>query len=773
MPPLRGAGADPEAEHPEYAGQYRLEARLGAGGMGVVHLARSASGLQLAVKVVHEHYSADPEFRARFRQEVGAARRVSGAFTAPVVDADPDAARPWMATLHVPGPTLSDQVKRNGPMVPAELRRLTAGLAEALRDIHRAGVIHRDLKPSNVLLSDSGPKVIDFGISRPYDSDLHTETGKLIGSPPYMAPEQFQRPREVGPAADVFALGAVLVHAATGRGPFDSDSPYLVAYQVVHDEADLAGVPADLAPLVARCLAKNPAQRPTPGEVMAALRPPSYEPAAFIPSQRRRTGDRPEEAGEGEAGGSAAGPWAGPGEAGAGETRAGADDADTHVSARSTGRDGSTATRGGTGRRWPVAAVALAVLGAGGVWAVAATGGADDRADDAKAPAVAVSAPWRTPLSATPPAKGGGTTPVCHAAGGGEPPAKDGDAENSGPSTALYCAADGLAAARLAPEDGRVLWSRRSAKTAPPASALSVSGGLVQTAVPGRKVRAYDPAKGEPVWEADLSPYLGVPFAAGDVLLLTAEDGTTEALDSATGVSRWRHPIAGHRRPDYALYDDGPGLAYAFEHSAYGSTTLVTAVDPRTGRAAWQRRLDGMLTPVGVADGALVLTSMNGDAQTVGLVRYEPERERVTRVELPFRMNEPEAVVGGDTVYLLARGGTLVAVGLRPDDDGSGRGGTVRWQLETAAGRTSVPVLATGEGKDRPDRLYFSAADGRLLAVDAERGKLLGQTGPRLRNGTLTYASELPAPVAVGRTVFGTAPDGSVFAVDGEDPARW
>ena len=139
-----------------------------------------------------------------------------------------------------------------------------AGLAEALRDIHRAGVVHRDLKPSNVLLAEDGPKVIDFGISRPNDSELRTETGKLIGTPPFMAPEQFRRPREVGPAADVFALGSVMVHAATGRGPFDSDSPYLVAYQVVHDEPDLTGVPENLAPLVARCLAKEPEDRPTP-----------------------------------------------------------------------------------------------------------------------------------------------------------------------------------------------------------------------------------------------------------------------------------------------------------------------------------------------------------------------------------------------------------------------------------------------------------------------------------------------------------------------------
>lgn len=169
-----------------------------------------------------------------------------------------------------------------------------------------------------------------------------------------------------------------------------------------------------------------------------------------------------------------------------------------------------------------------------------------------------------------------------------------------------------------------------------------------------------------------------------------------------------------------------------------------------------------MLTPVGTSDGALVLTAMNGDAQTVGLVRYEPGSRHVVRLDLPFRMNEPEVVVGGDTAYLLAHGGTLVAADIRPDG-----GETVRWQLETAAGRTSAPVLATG------DRLYFSAADGRLLAVDTEHGKLLGQTGPRLRNGRLTYSSALPAPVAAGRTVFGTAPDGSVFAVDGQDPARW
>ncbi|MFI2783564.1 protein kinase domain-containing protein [Streptomyces sp. ALB3] len=721
MPPLRGTGSHPEAEHPEYAGQYRLEACLGAGGMGVVHLARSASGLQLAVKVVHRQHAADPEFRARFRQEVAAARRVSGAFTAPVVDADPTAALPWMATLYVPGPTLSAQVKRNGPMSPAELRRLTAGLAEALRDIHRAGVIHRDLKPSNVLLPDSGPKVIDFGISRPYDSDLRTETGKLIGSPPYMAPEQFQRPREVGPAADVFALGAVLVHAATGRGPFDSDSPYLVAYQVVHDEADLAGVPADLAPLVGRCLAKDPAERPTPDEIMAALHPPSYEAAAFIPVQRKPPAA---ESGEPEP-----------------------DEGTTHVRAADglpSGPGAGQARR--TRRRLACLATAAAVLVAGGVWAVGAWGGSGAPDAGVGKPGTAPFTPWRTPLSAP-----GSSTPSC------VPGA-------SGTGAAVYCVADGFGPARLDPSDGRVVWSHRDASWK--GSGGSAPRGAVSaafTVVAGEELRAHSPGEGTELWRTDLSAYLDTPLPAGDTLLTVRRDGALQGLDAATGRPLWRRALPGHERPGLGVHDTRTGLAYAFESSAQGTTTLVTAVEAETGGTAWQRRLDGMLTPAGMSDGALLLTSMNENAQTTGLVRYDPVARSTARIALPFRMNAPETVVDGDTALLLERGGTLLALDLRP-----GAGRAERWRLETAVGMTSAPVLG-GDG----GRLYFSAADGRLLAVDTEHGTLLGQTRPRLRDGRLSHASSLPAPVVVGTSVIGTAPDGSVFAVDADDPARW
>ncbi|MFE6189854.1 PQQ-binding-like beta-propeller repeat protein [Streptomyces sp. NPDC056465] len=717
MPPLRGTGSHPEAEHPEYAGQYRLEACLGAGGMGVVHLARSASGLQLAVKVVHRQHAADPEFRARFRQEVAAARRVSGAFTAPVVDADPAAALPWMATLYVPGPTLSAQVKRNGPMSPAELRRLTAGLAEALRDIHRAGVIHRDLKPSNVLLPDSGPKVIDFGISRPYDSDLRTETGKLIGSPPYMAPEQFQRPREVGPAADVFALGAVLVHAATGRGPFDSDSPYLVAYQVVHDEPDLAGVPADLAPLVGRCLAKDPGDRPTPDEIMDALHPPSYEAAAFIPVQRRPAAAESVEP--------------------AGDT--------THVRAAGGQAPGPGTAKGRRTLLRIAVPAAVLVLVAAVLWAATDRSGSGAPGKKAVEVHAAAFVPWETPLPSP-----NGSTPSCTA--------------GSGTGQGLYCVSGGLSAARLDPSDGRVLWSGgdTSEGDGDAAHRSTPHGGAAWTVVAGEELRAYAAGTGTQLWHTDLAAYLDTPVPAGDVLLTVRQDGRPQALDAETGASLWRRALPGHGHPGFGLYDAGTGLAYAYESSAQGTSTLVTAVDARTGDTAWQRRLDGMLTPAGTSGGALLLTSMNDKAQTTELVRYDPASRSTARIALPFRMNGPETVVDGDTALLLERGGTLLAVDVRP-----GGGRAERWRLETAVGTTSAPVLGTG------GRLYFSAADGRLLAVDTERGTLLGQTRPRLKDGKLGHASSLPAPVVVGRAVIGTAPDGSVFAVDADDPAAW
>ncbi|MGW1715902.1 endo alpha-1,4 polygalactosaminidase [Streptomyces sp. NPDC002156] len=257
---------------PDSIGGYTLVDRLGSGGMGVVYLGHSESGRRVAVKVVHAQYALDEEFRTRFRQEVAAVRRVSGAFTAPVVDADPDAQQPWMATLYVPGRTLSDIVAKDGPLRGRELRVLALGLVEALRDIHRAGVVHRDLKPSNVLMADDGPRVIDFGISHAVDNEALTVTGRLIGTPPFMSPEQFAAPRDVTAASDVFSLGSLLVYASTGNRPFDGSSPYLTGYQVMYEAPHLDGVAEPLRSIAERCLDKDPAARPGLAELHGLLR---------------------------------------------------------------------------------------------------------------------------------------------------------------------------------------------------------------------------------------------------------------------------------------------------------------------------------------------------------------------------------------------------------------------------------------------------------------------------------------------------------------------
>ncbi|MET8679232.1 PQQ-binding-like beta-propeller repeat protein [Streptomyces sp. NPDC004647] len=910
MPPLRGTGAGPEAEDPEYAGQYRLEARLGSGGMGVVHLARSTSGLRLAVKVVHADFAGDDEFRARFRQEVAAARRVSGAFTAPVVDADPDAVRPWMATLYIPGPTLAQHVKRNGPLAPPEVRRLAAGLAEALRDIHRAGVVHRDLKPGNVLLAEDGPKVIDFGISRPSDSDLRTETGKLIGTPPFMAPEQFQRPRSVGPAADVFALGSVLVHAATGRGPFDSESPYIVAYQVVHDEADLAGVPEGLAPLISSCLAKDPEDRPTPDAVMAmlrglasaeageagaswaALRPGAGTGTGAGPGPRPVPGPRaggtaagrvpqPRRPSALESGAAAAdwpsadGSWGSRGITeypnsrldvdatpdpsarsgtaddvawpdtvwqpgadaddrrqaeraadGTDETHAGrsrraartdpetttgsgrraepavhtgptepisgavlresaesegspravqpADGAARQASRADGGNrsghpaevlgDGTASAAGPppvgarpTAARWRTrrlrwiaagAAVVAVVLGASIAGAVRDPAPPGDHDRERKSSA-APFRPWKTTLATAGAPKSGMRAPFCTYAGG-----------------ALHCATVGVKSARLDPSSGRRVWSRGQAPPPPdgsiPTAPVPCDGLLHVMSADGTRLEALDPASGRTRWSKAVSSYAGRVYHAGDKVLLVSGDGTVRALRGATGREDWRQRFSAHAAPVFSPYAD-ERTAYAVSTHGDGSRTLVSAVDTATGELRWEHRLSGTLTPLATGnDGALLLTSSDLEQRTDAIVRYDPERRRERRIPLALPLPSAAAAAHGDTVHLLAYGGTLMAVDTRRTDAGSAE----LWRMETSVSNASQLTVTDG-------RLYFTAADGRLLAVDTRRGVLIGQTPPRMNAANRDYTADVPAPVVAGGKVFAAAPDGTIFGVGADAPSRW
>lgn len=260
---------DPRPGDPRRIGPYRVVGRLGAGGMGEVYLARSRSGLEVAVKLIHQGLAHDPQFRARFAQEVAAARRVGGEYTAAVVDADPDASSPWLATAFLRGISLHSAITECGPLPTESLRSLAVGLAEGLKAIHAAGVVHRDLKPSNVILTRTGPKVIDFGIAKAADMTSYTSTGAFVGSPGYVPPE-YLAGAEVGPAGDVFSLGVTLAFAATGRHPFGTGSTDALLYRIVHDEPDLEGFEdPELRAVVRSCLEKDPASRPSPSEIAA------------------------------------------------------------------------------------------------------------------------------------------------------------------------------------------------------------------------------------------------------------------------------------------------------------------------------------------------------------------------------------------------------------------------------------------------------------------------------------------------------------------------
>ena len=293
---------------PQTIGPYRLVGQLGSGGMGRVYLGVSAGGRPVAVKVVRAELAEDPDFRNRFGREVAAARRVSGVFTAMVVDADVDGPAAWLATAYVPGPSLAEAVDEHGPLPAGSLLTLAAGLAESLSAIHAAGVVHRDLKPSNVLLAEDGPRVIDFGISRAVESTALTQAGLVIGSPGYMSPEQAMG-HEVGPPSDIFSLGTVLAFAATGQGPFGTGTTASLLYRVVHGDPSLDRVPAGVRPLIERCLAKSPLQRPTASGLLAevgALQPTgNWLPESIIRAFARETKAGPAPVAAGAAGAAA------------------------------------------------------------------------------------------------------------------------------------------------------------------------------------------------------------------------------------------------------------------------------------------------------------------------------------------------------------------------------------------------------------------------------------------------------------------------------------
>ncbi|ABW14834.1 serine/threonine protein kinase [Parafrankia sp. EAN1pec] len=270
--PVRDAVFTPLTPHdPHSVSRYLLRARIGEGGMGAVYLSYTPGGRPIALKVARPELAADPDFRSRFSKEVAIARRVQGPYTVPVIDADPEALRPWIATAYVAAPSLAVAVVRQGALPSATVLMLIAGVAEALQSIHRAGVIHRDLKPGNVILADDGPRVIDFGVARAIETSTAamTQTGVRIGTPAFMSPEQV-RGKQIDAAGDVFALGSTAYYALTGRPPFGSDAA--VFHRIEHQQPDWDHCPDNVRAVLARCLAKDPAERPTSTQVIELCR---------------------------------------------------------------------------------------------------------------------------------------------------------------------------------------------------------------------------------------------------------------------------------------------------------------------------------------------------------------------------------------------------------------------------------------------------------------------------------------------------------------------
>ncbi|MFR9726569.1 protein kinase domain-containing protein [Streptomyces sp. MS19] len=685
---------------PERLGEYVLERRLGSGGMGVVHLARTVGGRALAVKVVRPEYARDPGFRARFRREVEAARRVSGAFTAPVVDADPDGDPPWLATLYVPGGSLTDRIDRDGPLSPAEAARLGAQLAEALRDIHRCGLVHRDLKPGNVLLAEDGVRLIDFGISRALsDSHRLTEDGAVLGSPPFMAPEQLTGGAEVTAAADVFALGAVVAYAVTGRSPFESGGDLLAAaYRVVHEEPDVDDVPDALLDLVTRCLAKDPARRPDVPELLRM---------AVAADSRERAAP--------------GGPAYWPEPAG-GQQRVPVPLPDTAPGVPARRR-----------RRWTAAVAAGAVLAVAGVgvwlaepWGDGGNGGGGTVAGEGEGPSGSASAefrPWEKDLrdfGVLDAATGGfscddAASRLLCTTGGELSVVLDKNGEerfrHHGPRDAL------LGPAGIPGEDGAVY--TRSDK------------GLV----------ALD-AEGAELWEIDAPQLMGTLHDLGGVLALQNGDSTLRFYRTAD-------------RGQAGLWE-APGR-YVTGTAAHGDRLLVETRDDASGGDPQLMLLDATgqevwplpVAPPPEAAGMLDLIGMDG--ATAYFQEHDPEVPVITavlaldvgvgggwtRTELPYP-SEPRGVLGDGVVYVSSMNGQVTAV--------DPVAGEVLWDVDTGVRTPSAPAVEDGS-------LYLSDAEGRLYRVDAADGSVAWRGEPHPGSPGLGSDGWAPAPVVTDEGV--------------------
>ncbi|HLL35012.1 MAG TPA: PQQ-binding-like beta-propeller repeat protein [Streptomyces sp.] len=725
-------------DDPRSLGGYKLLDRLGAGGMGVVYRGRSRSGREVAVKVVHAQYAQDPVFRTRFRQEIEAVRKVSGAFTAPVVDADPEADRPWMATQYVPGRSLAERIRAHGPLRDAELRRLALGLVEALRDIHRAGVVHRDLKPANVLMAEDGPRVIDFGISRATENLTLTETGQMIGTPPFMSPEQFTDARSVGPASDVFSLGALLAYATTGRGPFDAESPYLTAYRVINDPPVLDGVPRQLRAILEHCLTKERENRPGLDELAREFAEALPEPDPGDPPTVTLRLGPPEEA----------------------TTHPGTvADRETEQPARHRGRIRPLLAVTGT-----VGALVLgltAYLLGPGADGNASSGGRDTRWG-ALPPGWR---PWQTNVVDT-----DSLTAV-----GGSGSMVD-MARCTRYEAAVYCADQTTLPVRVDAVTGKVVWrAGLLPKDSPRDSTVfaEIIGVREDTVLVRRTVSddslesetisvvALDAGSGQEVWTRTVDEGSTFAFFAGGLVLAPEGEGgrTLTARSPRTGAKEWAAQLPAQYYCTFAT-ESGPDLYAECLHEDFEKSFLL-AVDPSDGST---RRLAAPAESgfAGTLDGRLVFLEWAAEPSDEddlydAVVLMDPGTGRRERVPLAKTLRGKTALADG-TLWSAGSNGVVQAV--------SPRTGKELWRTQTTLEQPGAPVLRKAGGT-----VFAASLSGRVAALDADDGTTLWETSPRARHVPGDGWSRAELFLHQGALVVAT-PDGTLFGLDPAHPDR-
>ncbi|MEV7735030.1 PQQ-binding-like beta-propeller repeat protein [Streptomyces sp. NPDC088921] len=763
---------------PRRIGPFEVLGRLGAGGMGLVYLARSASGRRVAIKTVRTELAEDQLFRVRFTREVEAARAVSGFYTAAVVDADPRAAVPWLATAYVPAPSLEEIVNDCGPLPAQAVRWLAAGVAEALQSIHGAGLVHRDLKPSNVLVVEDGPRVIDFGIASGVSNTRLTMTNVAVGTPAYMSPEQAKDSRSVTGASDVFSLGSMLVFAATGHPPFHGANPVETVFMLLREGPDLEGLPDELRPLIESCMQMEATGRPNPADLQAQLAPHLF--------------------GSGSDDSGTASAWLPEKAVAMIESRRGGRPAPTQPGgARSGG--GRPAVPPPPAYDPPPAPVPVGAPDAGPVRLAGAQVpiGPGPRVADARAAAVKAPPPeaglvatWSRPRPGV-----NGTEPAVGPAVPAPPPAPPENAGGWRPwrfrmSNDVWgtpaVAGDLVYVTSFEVHALDVGTGRRRFKTRDVAWSMAVSDGRIH-ASDGPTLFALDAREGADQWRLNTDAWVYSLKAERGTVITGTRGGGVQAWESATGRKLWE--LAGCQT-DFESPEAGPalheGTVYVWQEGR------LRALDARTGEERWAFPIGDAAScggvPIRVAqahDGFVYLSAgtrvMALDVAS-GRVRWHFEAPAVFLCPPTF---VPGAAVTGGGVYLADYLGTVYALDATDGRDrwriatearasvepvlvagghvhvGSGKGlytldavtGTPKWRFQAGGDIVGAPAVAEG-------RIHFGSTDHLLYTLKADDG--------RLRWKLATGGEITGSPVVKDGVVYACSKDRCVYALDAE-----